>query len=747
MMRSVPQQKPSWGLGLFVCGLAAAAYIYLRLYLFSDQLVPLTFALPLLLGLWHRSRVLNCLQIAFYCGLALLNVLRVDTTVSFEGGIWPFVMMLANIITVGIVIDQLMLSRQRLLDSNHDLQQANEELETSNEELAARDEEITSQNEELQQQTEELEQQSTELHQQTEELQQQTEELQLLQDESATRAQLLQALLDATTTNLPDAGAKPLDGICAAAVQAFGHDAEGARLYQQADGRFAVQGQSGTALQSDLNNHAPWTKAVDTFVELVAREGRTACVEDLAQVSDQQNGAAANGPRSVLASPLRLDGHVIGILAIFGNQPRRWTEAEFRIVHWFATQAALVLRTIQLQDELDGRSRQAEENSRQKTRFLAAVSHDVRNPANAINLMAELIHRSGQDPRLMAEIPRLAEGLRSNAKLLVELVSDVLDLSRFDSGKIDLDEAVFDPAELIRAEVGQYDSLANNAGLKLTVNAESDQCHIKTDRMKLARVLANLVGNAIKFTEVGTVRASLQRLDDGALEIAVADSGVGIAPEHIEHIFDEFYQIRNPERDRSKGTGLGLAICKRLIDAIGCSLGVHSEVGRGTTFTLRLPAEMVVEADCEPVALAASSAAEDDHLLAGLNVLVVEDHETTRHAVTQLLAVHGATVDPAEDGRAALRHLRHQKHDVVLLDLMLPDMDGREILQHLREHRPQRLKCILAVSGDVSEARRQELEMLGASGLVPKPVQIDHLVRRIVESMADSQAPSSRDDC
>jgi CheY-like chemotaxis protein len=220
---------------------------------------------------------------------------------------------------------------------------------------------------------------------------------------------------------------------------------------------------------------------------------------------------------------------------------------------------------------------------------------------------------------------------------------------------------------------------------------------------------------------------------------------VGIAPEHLEHIFDEFYQIRNPERDRSKGTGLGLAICKRLIDAIGCSLDVDSQLDRGTTFRVRVPAALVSEADGEPRPNSAP-AANGDHVLAGLQVLVVEDHETTRLAVTRLLAAHGAIVDPAEDGRAALRHLRHGIHDVLLLDLMLPDMDGREILRELQSGRPERLKCILAVSGDVSEARRRELQSLGASDLIPKPVEMAHLVQRIsaaVDSLAETSEPGA----
>jgi len=708
------------GLALLATAVAAALYIFLRIYFYEDRLIPLTYALPLLLALWHGYRPLHWVSTAFYCGLALLNVLLVDAAAGSV--LVNYSMMLVNILTVSAVVDRLLVSRERLLESNLQLREANAELEASNEELAARDEEISSQNEELQQQTEELEQQSTELQQQSEELQQQAEGLQVLHEESATRANLLQALLDAVTAT--ETG-PPLDHICAAAAGAF--DCDAAAVLLSENGVFDVQGAWKLSAADETLRAA---LATDPFIALVAQENRTACLEDLASLPANVTRLAGEF-RTVLGSPLELEGAPAGVLVIYGRAPREWTETEFSVIRWFAAQAALALRTIQLQEELSRRSQEAEENTRQKTRFLAAVSHDVRNPANAINLMAELIQRSGDDPRLASEIPRLAESLRVNTRLLVELVSDVLDLSRFDSGKIDLEETTFDPAELIRAEVGQYEPLAKNAGLALCVETTAPaNLRVKTDRMKLARVLGNLVNNAIKFTEVGSVRTTLRQLVDGSLEIAVQDTGVGIAAEHLEHIFDEFFQIRNPERDRSKGTGLGLAICKRLIDAIGCSLDVDSQLGCGTTFRVRVPAAMIVETDCQPKVVR-SAGERGDHVLAGLQVLVVEDHETTRLAVTRLLAAHGATVDPAEDGRAALRHLRHGIHDVLLLDLMLPDMDGREILRQLQGSRPDRLKCILAVSGDVSEARRQELQVLGASDLIPKPVEMDHLVQRI----------------
>jgi len=248
----------------------------------------------------------------------------------------------------------------------------------------------------------------------------------------------------------------------------------------------------------------------------------------------------------------------------------------------------------ELQRELDIRRREAEEASVRKTRFLAAVSHDIRTPANAISLLAELIRRTASNPSLTSDVPELAQELQASAMSLVNLLSDVLDIARFDSNKVDLQEAEFPLLNLLQDEQKQLLPLARQKELAIRVDPPADPIVLRTDRIKLARVLGNLIGNAIKFTDRGEVRISAARDGDGSVEIAVADTGVGIAPEYLSHIFDEFFQLRNPERDRAKGTGLGLTICKRLVDAMGGTLRVRSTPGKGSTFIVSLPGYAVV---------------------------------------------------------------------------------------------------------------------------------------------------------
>jgi PAS domain S-box-containing protein len=245
-----------------------------------------------------------------------------------------------------------------------------------------------------------------------------------------------------------------------------------------------------------------------------------------------------------------------------------------------------------LQREIDLRRREAEEANVRKTRFLAAASHDIRTPANAISLLAELIKRTADNPAMIAECRQLAGELHASSLSLVDLVTNVLDVTRFDTDKLELRETDFPLGALLEEETRQVTPLADAKGLKLTADRVTPPIWLRADRIKLGRVMGNLLSNAIKFTDKGGVTATTHRLEDGGVEISVTDTGIGISHEHLNKVFDEFYQISDPSR--SKGSGLGLAISKRLIEAMGGAIKVKSEVGKGSTFCVTLPASVVI---------------------------------------------------------------------------------------------------------------------------------------------------------
>lgn len=248
-----------------------------------------------------------------------------------------------------------------------------------------------------------------------------------------------------------------------------------------------------------------------------------------------------------------------------------------------------------LREELESRRKEAEDESVRKSRFLAAVSHDIRTPANAISLLAELIRRSAQDPTQTGEIPEVAHELERCSASLVNLVSDVLDLTRLDLGRLELRESDFDFNQCLSDAFHQLQPLAEKKHLELVFNPLPTAVRLHADRIKLSRVLTNLIGNAVKYTERGRVSVSAERLPDGRPRVSVSDTGIGIAPENLSAIFDEFAQLKNPDRAKSTGSGLGLSISKRLVGIMGGKLEVVSQSGKGSTFSFTLPASCVIE--------------------------------------------------------------------------------------------------------------------------------------------------------
>jgi signal transduction histidine kinase len=258
-------------------------------------------------------------------------------------------------------------------------------------------------------------------------------------------------------------------------------------------------------------------------------------------------------------------------------------------------------RIVHQNEELSRRRLEAEEANGRKTRLLNAVSHDIRNPVNTINLMAEAIRRSAEDPALVPQVPQLAKRLQANAQSLVALVSEVLDIAHLDSGLLQRRESAFPLNEFVDAKCRDLAALAEAKALYLRSETPERVVCVRTDRIKLDRVLTNLVMNAIKFTADGGITVSVAVTDDGAAVIGVRDTGVGMSPSELERIFDEFAQLDPSVGDPSRGWGLGLAICRRLARFIGASISVESEPHRGSAFAVRLPPEYVV--DIAPVAL------------------------------------------------------------------------------------------------------------------------------------------------
>ena len=315
-------------------------------------------------------------------------------------------------------------------------------------------------------------------------------------------------------------------------------------------------------------------------------------------------------------------------------------------------------------EELERARAQAETANQAKSQFLSNMSHELRTPLNGVLGYTQILQR---DPQLSAVHRESLEAIEHCGEHLLELIDDVLDFSRIESGKIDLQSA---PCDLPRLLAGVSDIVRPRAtakGLTLTLVRAPDLPHaIQIDRPKLRQVLANLLGNAVKFTEHGGVTLEVSERQPAELLFTVRDTGVGIPLSQIDEIFDAFRQAEAGKA--SEGTGLGLAISRRLIEAMGGSLTVESEVGQGSTFTATLP---LVAEDEETLETPDEERHPEVQRLAPgqeVAVLVADDRQTNRDILVRLLRGAGFTTDEAENGREALEKLRAGRFPLVLMD-------------------------------------------------------------------------------
>jgi PAS domain S-box-containing protein len=360
-----------------------------------------------------------------------------------------------------------------------------------------------------------------------------------------------------------------------------------------------------------------------------------------------------------------------------------------------------------------------------KTRFLAAASHDLRQPIQAIGMFHHALQRMG----LNAEQQHVHELLGMSVRNLGDLLNSLLDISRLDAGAVEPSFEAFGVKAIFQGLDTEYWPIADEKSLRLRFCYPAKDLVVWADSKLLSTLLGNLIGNAIKYTESGNVMVSARRRGGHAL-IQVWDTGIGIAAEHEEDIFEEYLQLGNPERDRSKGLGLGLAIVKRLARLMNTDVTVRSQLGSGSVFEFRLPITVAAHAT-PPIATMRSSA---KRVNVGIrHVVLVEDDAMVSKGLVLLLEDIGMKVETFSSARAALESASAQGEyaDFYLTDLRLPDLSGLEFLQILQQRIGRYVKAAI-LTGDTSPER---IEIIKSSPwpVLFKPVEPEELLRVIEE--------------
>jgi signal transduction histidine kinase/ActR/RegA family two-component response regulator len=470
--------------------------------------------------------------------------------------------------------------------------------------------------------------------------------------------------------------------------------------------------------------------------------------------------AAGLGMESFLGCTLRDSrGAVMGLAVAMGRKPIAEPDAMLSLLRIYAARAAAELERLRTVADLQKAKEVAEGASQSKTEFLANMSHEIRTPMTAILGFAELMREDVAGKSVPATWLDHLQTIQGNGQVLLAIINDILDLSKIETGKMSVESVTVPPDQVVREVCNLLRPRAEQKGLSLAVTyATPIPATVRSDPVRLRQILVNLIGNAVKFTDRGsiTVRVSLDEADGSApaLDIAVHDTGVGMTAEQMGRLFGAFEQADTTNARRFGGTGLGLRISQRLAHLLGGSITVASQLERGSTFTLRVPTGNITSVPrIRPTAgQRGETRLPDAHLamreaLAGVRILVVDDGADNRRLLGSMLQRAGAIVNAVASVEQAYTEIGEPKtaaerFDTILMDMQMPGIDGVTAVRELRAK-----GCvlpILAVTANVMPRDRELCLQAGCNGYAAKPIDRVRLVVAVREAVdaADSQAPA-----
>jgi PAS domain S-box-containing protein len=487
---------------------------------------------------------------------------------------------------------------------------------------------------------------------------------------------------------------------------------------------------------ADERDHFQETTAKNTLTGWVIKSNKSALLKDQDIIDLENSGVISlvGSPCKVwMGVPMRVDTEVIGAICL---QDYKSSDAfnydDLQVFEFIANQIVITIQRRKMLDNLILARKKAEEAANSKQQFMSTMSHEIRTPLNEVIGISNLLYQSNPREDQMEFI----KTLRFSANHLLTLVNDILDYNKMELGKIVFEKTEFDLSNLLEDTRRSYSLRAQEKGVTFRLDEPENIPHeVVGDPIRLNQILSNLLSNALKFTLTGTIglkiRLSEMKGNKALLEFSVSDTGIGIAKDKLEEVFENYTQASSDITRKFGGTGLGLAICKRLVELQGGKIWVTSTPGKGSTFFFTL--EYLVPEN-QPKKTE-NGIIDTMKGLVGKKILIAEDNKINFFVANKFLESWGVKVTHAENGSLALDALKKESFDLILMDLHMPVMDGIEATRIIRSSEDEKIRKIpiVALTAAVMSETHDKIENLYINDYVLKPFKPKDLYDRIVK--------------